>query len=213
MCKCCKLRPLRSLSAAAPKISIMPNSPRAMRNHSLLLQCSSNSSQVPTFTWKHNSTEITSGLLFSVSSDGHTSSLYVDKFNDSFLGEYACMASDKVHGLQQASVEVQLSTEIYLLRPLENQTEFEGSSLKVECAVDGGVNDTIVEWRKDDSVLRSSPGVTLCSEPDDCVPYIRFDKLAVSNEGNYSCVVHDSEKSKKFSFLIIVYSEFLCHGW
>ena len=182
----------------------------AKKNHSLLLQCSTNSSRVPTFTWRKGTVEINSDSLFSITSDGSVSSLYIDVFNESFLGEYWCMASDEVHGLGQTSVEVQLSTEIYLLRPLENQTKYEGNPLEVECAVEGGVDNLTIEWRKGDVVLRPSPGVTVCTEPSpSCGPHpsLKFDKLSVSDEGMYSCVVHDSQKSKTFSFFILVYSE------
>lgn len=208
--ECCKLKPPQSLSVAAPKVIITPSSPRAMRNHSLLLQCSSNSSRVPTFTWKKGSVELNSDAQFSITSDGSNSSLYIDRFNDVFLGEYSCMASDEVHGSAETSVEIQLSTEIYLLRPLKNQTEFEGTPLEVECAIDGGVGNLTMEWRKDNSVLhvQSLPGVTVCTESS-CGPHpsIKFKELALSHEGNYSCVVNDSQKSKTFSFLVIVYSE------
>ena len=65
-----KLKPPQSLSVATPIISITPSSPRAKRNHSLLLQCSSNSSRVPTFMWKKGLVEVNSDSLFSVTSDG-----------------------------------------------------------------------------------------------------------------------------------------------
>lgn len=208
MQECGKLKSSFSLPTVAPNVTIYPSSPLAKRKHSLLLSCFSSSSQVPVFTWRKDSVDLSSNPLVSISSHTTVSDLYIEKFEDTLLGEFSCTADDEFHGPEQASVEVKLSTDIYLLWPLANQSEFEGAVLEVLCPVDGGAENLKMEWRKGDLLLESSPGVTIATALDSSsIPSILFDKITVSHEGNYSCLVEDSQQSKTFPFLVTVYSK------
>ncbi|XP_057298458.1 hemicentin-1-like isoform X2 [Hydractinia symbiolongicarpus] len=134
--------------------------------HSVLLDCTGNGAPTPQIHWMKD------GARFSIQS----TVLILNK-NQSYSGEYSCMASNPV-GLKSASVDVKL---YYLNEPAiastPSKNHKEGDYVILECSV-LGTNPLSYKWFKDSQVMTGEVERTTTLK-----------NVSVWTNGNYSCEV------------------------
>lgn len=171
-----------------PIVRLTATPPKAMLNHSLILICESNTTNNK-FEWKNGSAKFVEDETVSISSFSKFSVLNITQVTSERSNVYSCILSNSIHSGVTQVLEVNMSTDIYLMSDLNDVSGINNRTLQVLCPVAGGYGVVTVTWYRGSTPLPDSTNGFLVSGSNNNVLTIR--SLALNHEGMYSCNATD----------------------
>lgn len=189
-----------------PIVRITPTPPKAMLNHSLILTCESNTTNNK-FEWRNGSTKLVEDGTISISSFSKFSVLNITRVTSERSNVYSCVLSNSIHNGITQVLQVNMSTDIYLMSDLKDMNGIKNRTLQVLCPVAGGYGVVRVTWYKGSTPLPDPANGFLVSGSNNNM--LTIQSLTLNHEGMYSCNATD-DLHQVFSqeFHIIVYGKY-----
>ena len=193
---------------ADPLVTVSAIPERAKLNHSLTLTCTTTSTHTPQLSWYNGSTELLSSnsRYRIIKASSGQSSLVITHFSEGDSRTrtvFHCRTNDSLSRVTDRSISVELSTELYLTRPLREQLcVHENVTLTVTCSVAGGTGSVLVRWYHDKRAVANSSQVTVRDRN------ITFHPVKRTMDGSYRCVATDAASQTITNpFILSVYGE------
>ena len=159
-----------------------------MLNHSLILTCKSNTTN-NIFQWKNGSTDLVAEGSVSITSFSNISVLNITRVTSDKNNIYSCILSNSIHSGVKQVLQVNMSTDIYLLRDLDEVKGIRNKTLQVLCPVAGGHGVVMVTWYRGSTPLPDLANGFLVSGTNNNILIVS--SLTLNHEGMYSCNATD----------------------
>ena len=190
-----------------PTVSVILDPFEVLLNHTLSITCITNATHNPSLIWSKGEEEVVSrdGMLVSVA--GNSSTVNINRVREEDATSYSCKLNDSIHNPVSKTIQVNLSTSIYLSRPLPDQSGITNYNFSVACPVMGGTRNLSVIWYKEATAVVSGVDGMVIRTNTEGFSELYVSSLNISHEGLYMCKATDNISEFNTSFYVTVYSE------
>ena len=190
-----------------PSISVILDPFEVLLNHTLSITCITNSTHNPSLVWSKGEDEVVSRDGVLVFAAGNSSTVNINRVREEDATSYSCQLNDSIHNPVSKTIQVNLSTSIYLSRPLPDRSGIANYNFSIACPITGGTRSLSVMWYKEaTAVVSRADGIVIRTNTEG-FSELYISSLNISHEGLYMCKATDNISEFNTSFFVTVNSE------